>query len=1057
MMSLPIGRSWPAVLLLAGLACPAGAGVLVGKAGPFGVQVEVSPDPPVVGANTVKVTVQDGVQPVSGATVGVTAAMTDMNMGSTEFPTTAGEAGVYQASVNLSMAGGWALTVRVEQGGRQGSETFRITTGNPVRQVSAGGRRAVWLWLLVMIGAPLLVALLPARWLPRERRAAVAGTLLLIAAVFFARAVVQTYKRPGQMTVVESQAMDMTAMKPPVGLVPVVVETARLETFRGGVSYTGSVVPFAQQDVYPRVTGMIVDMPVYPGDHVRRGQVVVRLDTSELGSRRSEAVLAHLAAQDAAGAARQEARSAAAGVDQARSEYTMAEQRIKQMTAERASAEAMVRRSQQELAAAQARVRQAERSVEAGQASQRTAVAMSEESRAMVHAAEAEQTSAGSMITEATEELNAARREVAEAEKMIEAAQAGQERAEANAAAMRAELPQAQADVAQMQADLTYAQQQFDRMAALLKEGAVSQQEYDEQKSMRDQAQARLERAQAMVTSTQGKIRSEEAMARQSTAEVAAARERRAKAEAMVRAAQARVTQSQSGLTGSGAMVAQREAGVRRRAAEEEEAASMVAMRRAEVETMSADVKAAEEAVTQARQEVAKAEAGIAEMRAERERAAGMIRERTAMTSAANQRAGEMANRAGQASAAAFTAGTIAGYTEIRATVDGVVIERVTSPATLVQPGMLLLRIAQIDQVRLQTNVAQADAETIRPGAPVEVTPRKAADRHDTTLVSAVFPASNPASRTQVVEALIDNADGFYLPGDFITLRIGTGDVGRAVLSVPTRAVVQITREGGSVIGENRPAVWLVRGEATGGATKTEYYCTMHPEVVSDQPGICPKCKMDLVPRQVASGGGAAEHEGHTKPPAGGEQTEYYCTMHPEVVSDQPGICPKCKMDLVPRQATSGEAEEGVATRVPITVGRHNGDRVEVLDGLKPGDQVIVSGFANLRDGDRVRIVTTGESAPAAAAVGGSGRDRTPRGPAAGVAVPPGAPPPTPAPGPPQATPRTGAGSAGGAPPKSGPAAKTAQKYTCPMHPEVVSDQPGSCPKCGMELEPKAR
>jgi len=28
-------------------------------------------------------------------------------------------------------------------------------------------------------------------------------------------------------------------------------------------------------------------------------------------------------------------------------------------------------------------------------------------------------------------------------------------------------------------------------------------------------------------------------------------------------------------------------------------------------------------------------------------------------------------------------------------------------------------------------------------------------------------------------------------------------------------------------------------------------------------------------------------------------------------------------------------------------------------------------------------------------------------------------------------------------------------EYTCPMHPEVVSEQPGSCPKCGMALEPR--
>jgi transcription initiation factor IIE alpha subunit len=26
------------------------------------------------------------------------------------------------------------------------------------------------------------------------------------------------------------------------------------------------------------------------------------------------------------------------------------------------------------------------------------------------------------------------------------------------------------------------------------------------------------------------------------------------------------------------------------------------------------------------------------------------------------------------------------------------------------------------------------------------------------------------------------------------------------------------------------------------------------------------------------------------------------------------------------------------------------------------------------------------------------------------------------------------------------------EKYTCPMHPEVISDKPGKCPKCGMTL-----
>jgi P-type Cu2+ transporter len=28
------------------------------------------------------------------------------------------------------------------------------------------------------------------------------------------------------------------------------------------------------------------------------------------------------------------------------------------------------------------------------------------------------------------------------------------------------------------------------------------------------------------------------------------------------------------------------------------------------------------------------------------------------------------------------------------------------------------------------------------------------------------------------------------------------------------------------------------------------------------------------------------------------------------------------------------------------------------------------------------------------------------------------------------------------------------QQYTCPMHPEVIKDAPGQCPKCGMNLVP---
>ena len=49
---------------------------------------------------------------------------------------------------------------------------------------------------------------------------------------------------------------------------PVTLASVLRQTIRGTATYTGSVAPYNEEDIYPRVTGRILEMPVYPGDRV---------------------------------------------------------------------------------------------------------------------------------------------------------------------------------------------------------------------------------------------------------------------------------------------------------------------------------------------------------------------------------------------------------------------------------------------------------------------------------------------------------------------------------------------------------------------------------------------------------------------------------------------------------------------------------------------------------------------------------------------------------------------------------------------------------------------
>ena len=133
-------------------------------------------------------------------------------------------------------------------------------------------------------------------------------------------------------------------------------------------------------------------------------------------------------------------------------------------------------------------------------------------------------------------------------------------------------------------------------------------------------------------------------------------------------------------------------------------------------------------------------------------------------------------------------------YVNIRAAADGYVAKRLIAPGTLVQPGMAILKIAQIDRVRFQANVAERDVGRLRVGAPVRVRVAGPEGPPLDLKVTSIFPFAEGASRTAVVEALAGNPGRRFLPGQYVAMEFELGDRVNAV-TVPRGAVQRLGEE----------------------------------------------------------------------------------------------------------------------------------------------------------------------------------------------------------------------------------------------------------------------
>ncbi|MFA0783904.1 hypothetical protein, partial [Fervidibacter sacchari] len=308
------------------------------------------------------------------------------------------------------------------------------------------------------------------RWL---NRSAIGSVVFLVALylVLFNRwgpeswhGIVWKLRRPGQMSVIEALAMEMEAMKPPEGVLPVATEIVKPRPFEITVTYTGTVAPLNEEVVIARVTGRLTWMPYYAGDRIRKGQLVARLDNAggEYAAREAEAAYGALAALH---------------------ERHMAEAEKEQALAQKRQAEAM-------LEAAKAMLRETEQMIAEKQA-------MRDEALSMVRSAESEVLSAERNLQLAQAQKREAERMVAALENEVQVIR--EQIAEADAELERAlrEVDVAEQELAMAKADLSYWQAEIERAKTLYEQKAISKDELQREQAQFETAQAKVKAAGA--------------------------------------------------------------------------------------------------------------------------------------------------------------------------------------------------------------------------------------------------------------------------------------------------------------------------------------------------------------------------------------------------------------------------------------------------------------------------------------------------------------------------------------------------------------------------------
>ena len=222
---------------------------------------------------------------------------------------------------------------------------------------------------------------------------------------------------------------------------------------------------------------------------------------------------------------------------------------------------------------------------------------------------------------------------------------------------------------------------------------------------------------------------------------------------------------------------------------------------------------------------------------------------------------------------------------------EGVVTKKHVDQGAYVKEGSVIYSIANLDYLWVELDAYESDLQWLHYAQEVAFTTEAWPGEEFKGRVSFIHPILNNKTRTVKVRVNVDNKDRRLKPDMFV----------RAEVRVNINAA-------GQVIDNTLSGKWI---------------SPMHPEVISDKPGPCTVCGMDLVP---------AEEYGFASGTTNKEKPLLIPASAPLITGKRAVVYVK------------SPSKEGIYSGRTVTLGLKAGDYYIVKGGLKQGELVVTKG-----------------------------------------------------------------------------------------------------------------